>query len=108
MVWDVRDGLPFPDESVENIFSSHFIEHLNEDEATDFLHEMFRVLQPKGLIDIWCPHASTEGAVFPGHKSFWQEVKVEAYSRSEVPLPPFEIIKNEQVQGQLHFTLKKI
>jgi predicted SAM-dependent methyltransferase len=108
MVWDVREGLPFPDDSVSNIFSSHFIEHLDEDEAMDFLREMLRVIKHQGLIDVWCPHASTIGAVFPGHKSFWQQEKVQAYQRSEVPLPAFEIVKNEEVQGQLHFTLKKI
>lgn len=107
MVWDVRDGLPFPDESVENIFSSHFIEHLDEDEVTEFIHEMFRVLKPGGLIEVWCPHASTHGAVFPGHKSLWHEHKVRAYQRSEVPLPPFEIVRNEEEDGQLHFIFKK-
>ena len=107
MVWDVRDGLPFPDGSVSYIFSSHFIEHLDEDAATDFISEMLRVIKPGGLIDVWCPHASTKGAVFPGHKTFWHEDKVEAYSRSEVPLPPFEILKTEEVQGQLHFIFKK-
>jgi len=108
MVWDVRDGLPFPDGSVENIFSSHFFEHLDEDEIAEFIPELFRVLKKGGIIDVWVPHASTPGAVYPGHKTFWSEHRVEAYTRMEVSLPPFAILVNQEEHGQLHFTFKKI
>jgi predicted SAM-dependent methyltransferase len=107
MVWDIRDGLPFPDESVSKIISSHFIEHLDEDEVIDFLEEMLRILKPGCLIDILCPHATTVGAIYPGHKSLWHEDKVKAYTRSERSLPPFEIVSNAEEKGQLHFILKK-
>lgn len=55
---NVNDGLPFKDNSVSNIYSSHFIEHLNFTDAKEFLKESFRVLRPNHTIRIVCPDMS--------------------------------------------------
>jgi predicted SAM-dependent methyltransferase len=47
---DVRDGLPFTDESVDIIYASHFLDHLNYYEALDFLKEAHRVLKKDGIM----------------------------------------------------------
>ena len=52
---DVTKGLPFEDNSVEYIFSSHFIEHLHYPQAVEYLRESFRVLKPGGIIRTICP-----------------------------------------------------
>jgi len=52
---DVRNGLPFPDESVDYVFSEHFIEHLTRDEGVFFLKEVYRVLKPAGVCRIATP-----------------------------------------------------
>lgn len=55
MVRDVRKKLPFDDESIDFIYSSHLIEHLRKDEAEKVLRECFRVLKKGGLIRLVVP-----------------------------------------------------
>jgi predicted SAM-dependent methyltransferase len=75
---DLREPLPFPDNSVGYIYAEHFFEHLNYAELSDsagwegegpgrpseamaFLRECRRVLAPGGILDIVVPDA--EGIV---------------------------------------------
>ena len=75
---DLREPLPFPDESVAYIYAEHFFEHLNYAEVSDsagwegegpgrpseamaFLRECRRVLVRGGILDIVVPDA--EGIV---------------------------------------------
>jgi len=52
---DVKYGLPFPDNSVDYLYSSHFLEHLFKEEARQFLKEAHRVLKKEGIIRIGVP-----------------------------------------------------
>lgn len=47
--------IPLEDGSVEAVYSSHMLEHLNRDEAEGFLSEALRVLQPGGVIRLALP-----------------------------------------------------
>lgn len=47
--------LPLPDSSVEVLYSSHMIEHLDRDEMNRFLQEALRVLQPGGILRLAFP-----------------------------------------------------
>ena len=51
--WDLRNGIPFPDESVSQLYSSHFFEHLSFKEGQRFLDECLRVLRPGGKFSIF-------------------------------------------------------
>ena len=55
--WDLRDGIPFPNDSVSKIYSSHFLEHLTFKEGQVFLQECLRVLIPNGIFSICVPNA---------------------------------------------------
>lgn len=55
--WDMRRGLPFPDECVQKIYSSHFFEHLSFREILNFLDECRRVLAQDGYFSICVPNA---------------------------------------------------
>jgi predicted SAM-dependent methyltransferase len=55
--WDLRRGLPFPNDSVKRIYSSHFFEHLSFREAQRFLNECKRALVPGGHFSICVPNA---------------------------------------------------
>lgn len=55
--WDLRNGIPFPNESVSKIYSSHFFEHLSFKEGQKFLDECLRVLVSKGNFSICVPNA---------------------------------------------------
>jgi SAM-dependent methyltransferase len=52
---DVRKGLPYADESIAVVYSSHFVEHLHRDEALAFLRDAHRVLKPSGVCRIVVP-----------------------------------------------------
>lgn len=55
--WDLRRGIPFPNESVSKMYSSHFFEHLTYKEGQKFLDECLRVLRPGGTFSICVPNA---------------------------------------------------
>jgi predicted SAM-dependent methyltransferase len=55
--WDLRKGLPFPDESIAKIYSSHFFEHLAYEDGQRLLDECRRVLVPGGTFSICVPNA---------------------------------------------------
>ncbi|MDA3023039.1 MAG: methyltransferase domain-containing protein [Actinomycetota bacterium] len=55
--WDLRLGMPFPDNSVSKIYSSHLFEHLTYNEAQVLLGECMRVLKPGGSFSIVVPNA---------------------------------------------------
>ena len=53
-------GIPFKNDTVQNVFSSHFVEHLTYDSASFLMAESFRVLQPGGFIRILVPSLQSE------------------------------------------------
>jgi predicted SAM-dependent methyltransferase len=52
---DATKGLPVQSRSVEVLYSSHMLEHLDRNEANKFLNEAFRVIRPGGIIRIAVP-----------------------------------------------------
>lgn len=57
LYWDLRKGIPFPDESISKIYSSHFLEHLSFEEGQQFLDECLRTLRQGGIFSISVPDA---------------------------------------------------
>ena len=56
IIWaNVIKHIPLPDNSIEVLYTSHMLEHLDREEASLFLHEAYRVLEPKGIIRIAIP-----------------------------------------------------
>lgn len=63
VVFDLRKApWPWDTDSVDEIYSRHFVEHLTGGERIIFFNEMFRVLKPNGLATITTPHWSHESA----------------------------------------------
>mgnify|MGYP003978982593 FL=1 len=52
---DMRERLPFDDQSVSIIYSEHFLEHLPEQYALQFLKESYRVLIAGGVFSVGVP-----------------------------------------------------
>jgi hypothetical protein len=69
-VLDVRKTpWPWPDGSVDEIHSSHFIEHLTGEERVGFINECHRVLKVGGTINLIAPHwASNRAYGDPTHQ----------------------------------------
>ena len=108
IIWDARQGIPFPDNSVDAICTSHFLEHLNDEQSIDFLQECMRVLKHKGEMKNRLPHVTHPTAFYFGHLTFWNEWRVESLLRMTEKIQPFLIIENKQESAELKFTLKKI
>jgi SAM-dependent methyltransferase len=58
--YDLQYGIPFDDETVPAIYSSHFFEHLFRKDAVILLKECYRVLQPGVVIRICVPSVEDE------------------------------------------------
>ncbi len=69
LFWDLIDGVPFPDNSVAQIYSSHLLEHLAVSEALAVLRECHRVLIPGGGISATVPNARLYVDIYLGHQS---------------------------------------
>ena len=52
---DLSYGIPFPEESADFVYTSHFLEHLHKVHAMKLLNESYRVLKPGGTIRICVP-----------------------------------------------------
>jgi SAM-dependent methyltransferase len=63
-----REPLPFADDSVKAVFSSHCIEHLTNTEA--FFKEITRVCAHGATVELWHPHSANNDAFLLGHTSF--------------------------------------
>lgn len=55
--WDLRKGIPFPNESITKIYSSHFLEHLSFREGQVFLDECRRALVLGGNFSVCVPNS---------------------------------------------------
>lgn len=86
---DLRECLPFPDASAAVIYSEHFFEHLEYEDARRFLAESRRVLQPGGLFSVGVPdtewplkaYASSDEEYFVfvrnGHHPAWCRTRLQ-------------------------------
>jgi len=74
--WDLADGIPVPQQTMDGCFSEHCLEHLDFQLAVATLREIFRVLKPQGTlriavpdpeiyIDAYIKHRNGEPAVMP-------------------------------------------
>ena len=76
MTVDVKQGLPFPDNSVEEILFFHAIEHIEEKFHNQVLEEFWRVLKPEGLILISYPEFEKVAQNYidnhRGMREFWK------------------------------------
>jgi len=52
---DIRRGIPYSNNTVDLIYTSHFIEHLTIEECIKFLEECYRVMKNKSVIKIATP-----------------------------------------------------
>lgn len=55
LTWDLSEGLPYPDESVDEIRATDILEHFSYHIASDILGEWCRVLKPGGFITVRLP-----------------------------------------------------
>lgn len=57
--WDSKNGIPANNKSVDFIYHSHMLEHLNEEDGKNLIRECFRVLKPHGVLRVVVPDLET-------------------------------------------------
>ena len=55
--YDLRLGLPFPDESLDLIYSEHVLEHLRYPDLMALLRDCYRTLKPNAVFSLAVPNA---------------------------------------------------
>ncbi len=68
---DVRNGLPFPSNSVDSIYSTHMFEHFYSDELNLLLHECVRVLKSGAGIRLIVPNLESAIQAYSQNQSGW-------------------------------------
>jgi len=67
IVWDIKDGIPLPDNSCEYIIASHFMEHFRKEDFIKIMNECWRILKPDGELYIIVPHRDRGASAWPVH-----------------------------------------
>jgi predicted SAM-dependent methyltransferase len=66
LLWDVREGIPLQDDSTAEIFSEHFLEHIDyPHSAKQYAREAHRALAPGGRIITGVPDAAFALSRYP-------------------------------------------
>jgi ubiquinone/menaquinone biosynthesis C-methylase UbiE len=95
---NVEYGLPLVDDSIEEVYCSHTIEHLND--VVKFLTELGRVCKEGGLIVLRMPYYSYKFALNPSHNyTFCDEWFVEIVRNSYPELFSIEMVEYKECAG---------
>lgn len=74
LLHDITTGLPFPDDSVDEILAFDFLEHIPIGKTIGVIEEIWRVLKPGGTLEHFTPSTDGRGAFQdPTHLSFWNQ-----------------------------------
>lgn len=68
---DVRNGLPFPSESIDSIYSTHMFEHFYPDELNLLLRECLRALKRDGGVRLIVPNLESAIKAYSESQSGW-------------------------------------
>ena len=72
LMCDISEGLPFGSNSVVEVWAHDFLEHIVSDKVIFVMREIWRVLEPGGILDHFTPSTDGRGAFQdPTHRSFW-------------------------------------
>jgi len=53
--YDLKKTLPYKDSSVDYVYTSHFLEHLELKDSQRLMSEVFRILKPGGIVRVVIP-----------------------------------------------------
>jgi predicted SAM-dependent methyltransferase len=101
--YDLKNGLPLPDRSVDVIYSSHLLEHIPYKALLIFLSECYRVLKNNGEFLVCVPNAAlyikayTEGTNFGANHNLHLPAIVDTGSRID------QLNYTAYMDGEHHF-----
>jgi len=83
VVCDISKGLPFKENSVEAVYASHFLEHIEN--LPKLMEEIYRVCKPEAVIEIKCPYFKSNGAFKdPTHVTFITEQTFDYFDPKQI------------------------
>ena len=99
---DLREDLPFSSASVSFVYSEHFLEHLlYPAEVKRLLSELFRVLEPGGILSVVVPDAQkTLHAYADPTDEFFSDRRLRSYLASEYPTRMHHVNYTFRADGQ--------
>ena len=102
IVRDITRGLPFDDNSIDEVYSSHCLEHIEREDVPFVWEEIYRVLKKGGIFTFVVPHSDTREAFVMEHLSYWNEDVVEVLcnkwgSEDHHTKTNWEIMQNKSV-----------
>ncbi|MET9928002.1 MULTISPECIES: methyltransferase domain-containing protein [unclassified Streptomyces] len=84
LLWDIREGIPLQDDSTDEIFSEHFLEHIDYPRsARHYVREAHRVLAAGGRIITGVPDAALALNQYPGHLDTCDETIERWYAKRD-------------------------
>ena len=82
--YDLRnDSIPYSDSTVDNIYISHVIEHIEDKFVIKFINESYRVLKKGGVLRIVCPDAKFLFDVSQFQNEYWNWRKIGSFSNKK-------------------------
>ena len=73
LVHDLSRGIPFATGTVDAVYHSHFLEHLDREHVPDFLAEVYRALRPGGTHRLVVPDLESLCREYLAHLDFMTE-----------------------------------
>lgn len=100
----MNEPLPFEDDSVDEVFSSHFLEHVQDPHRV--LREILRVCRHGAKVHIWTPYNRHCAAFLGGHVSYHNELTWEQICNL-YPEIPFRTVSGVLRLDAFHYVLTK-
>ncbi len=81
IVWDVTQGIPLPDNSVPQVFTCHFMEHVKWEDTFEIFRELWRVCVNGAEIFIRMPYPDPSNlwALYASHMGVWDDQVMEHF-----------------------------
>ncbi len=100
---DCRKGIPLADNSVDCVFTSHFLEHIRRPEAARVLKESLRVLKPGGRIRVVVPDVRKLIAIYQSGRV---EPEYASPADEAVPFGPADWLSSQFGSGEVNVLRK--
>jgi len=73
----------YDDNTIDYVLANHFIEHLDTDETTFMLDELYRICKAGAIVDFSAPHFLSQTSCRPWHKQRISETYFDDYEVME-------------------------
>lgn len=100
--WDLRAGIPVANDTIDLVYHSHFLEHLDYAEGVAMLKEIHRVLKPGGVHRILVPDLKKWVNAYLNNDLLIQEYRKSGVQVKELAYPTACTVLMGMVHGHHH------